>query len=151
MTVSVWTPSTGRRGSAFRWAPSGRGAARWLAAGRSRARKKPLSEPILPRMRSRSAVLAAIFVAGFAFTVSADTYPRQPAVDAVHYRFEFSVTNDSPRIEGETTATLRIVAPTNEVQFDLKGESAGKGMAVSNVTVDGQSATFDHRADRLRV
>src|SRR5262245_45199664 len=102
-------------------------------------------------MRSRSLPFAIVVVAGFALTASADTYPRQPAVDAQHYRFSFTVSDDSPRIEGETTATLRLLTTAREIQFDLKSESAGKGMTVSSVTSGGHEMMFEHRADRLRV
>jgi aminopeptidase N len=102
-------------------------------------------------MRSRSVLFILVVIAGFAPAVLADMYPRQPAVDAQHYRFTVTVSDDSPRIEGETTATLRLVSAVHEVQFDLKSEVAGKGMAVSRVTADGHDVTFDHRADRLRV
>jgi hypothetical protein len=46
-------------------------------------------------MHSRSVPSVLVFVAGCALTVVADTYPRQPAVDALHYRFNVTVSDES--------------------------------------------------------
>lgn len=81
----------------------------------------------------------------------ADTYPRQPGIDIVHYVFRLTVGDISDRIEGEARVTFRIVQPVGEVFLDLKSAVDGKGMAVSAVTVAGASASFDHAADRLRI
>lgn len=82
----------------------------------------------------------------------ADTYPRQPGVDAVHYEFRLSLGDDSDEIAGETTATVRVRSDSvREVVFDLASARDGKGMTVEAVTAGGQPARFEHAADRLRV
>ena len=81
----------------------------------------------------------------------ADTYPRQPGVDAVHYVFRLTVEDTSNRIVGEATATLRLTAPVKEVVLDLTSEIDGKGMAVSAVSAAGQPVSFRHAADRLHI
>ena len=40
----------------------------------------------------------------------ADTYPRQPGIDAVHYVFRLRLTDASNEIAGETAVTLRITS-----------------------------------------
>ncbi len=84
-------------------------------------------------------------------TLPADTYPRQLAVDAIHYRFAVTLAESSARIEGETHATLRIVAPVRAIELDLMSASGEKGMTVSGVTSGGRVLQFSHDANRLRL
>ena len=81
----------------------------------------------------------------------ADTYPRQPGVDAIHYVFRLAVEDTSNRISGEATITLRLSAPVKEVSLDLTSAVDGKGMTVAAVTAAGGAASFTHAADRLQV
>ena len=90
-------------------------------------------------------------IAFFTATAVADTYPRQPGIDALHYVFRLTLGDSSDAISGDATARFRIVSPVNDVFLDLASVTAGKGMAVSAVAVDGQPAAFTHEQDRLRV
>jgi aminopeptidase N len=92
--------------------------------------------------------LAAVLAAAAA---SADTYPRQRGVDAVHYVFRLALGDASDEISGQTTVTLKLAAGVTEVFLDLASDAGGKGMAVSAVTIAGQPAGFSHSSDRLRV
>lgn len=84
--------------------------------------------------------------------VAADTYPRQPGVDAVHYVFRLHVVDGSNEITGEATATIRITAPgVKELYLDLASPQDGKGMTVSSVTVAGKPVQHSHEVHRLRV
>jgi aminopeptidase N len=81
---------------------------------------------------------------------SADTYPRQPGVDALHYAFRLTLDDESDVIDGEAVLDLRFVKEqVSSVALDLVGESEGKGMAVSSVLWNGKPATFEHANDRL--
>jgi aminopeptidase N len=87
---------------------------------------------------------------------TADTYPRQPGVDALHYVFRLAITDSSNEIAGETTVTLKLVADgVRDVELDLANASSGKGMTVGSVSqqVNGAAVAlrFTHQADRLRV
>ena len=94
---------------------------------------------------SVAALLAAV-------PVRADTYPRQPGVDAIHYIFRLTVEDTSNRIAGETTMTFRLAAAVPELWLDLaSAKPDGKGMTVTSVTVAGSSAAFTHAKDRLRI
>jgi aminopeptidase N len=84
-------------------------------------------------------------------TLAADTYPRQPAVDAIHYRFALTLSETSPRIDAEATATLRLLAPTEFIELDLISSTGDKGMTVSQVTANGGPVQFSHHANRLRL
>jgi aminopeptidase N len=101
-------------------------------------------------MRVQTAAIA-IAVLVRAAVSGADTYPRQPGVDALHYVFCLAVDDSSNRIAGETTVTLRLAEGIGEVWLDLTSEANGKGMTVSAVSVGGQSVSFTHAADRLRL
>ena len=78
--------------------------------------------------------------------VATDTYPRQPGVDAIHYRFSIALTDTSSHLDGEATATFRIVSPVETIELDLVN-----AMSVKSVTSEGQAVAFTHSADRLRL
>jgi len=96
------------------------------------------------------AVIFAVLLAA-ASDSKADTYPRQPGIDIVHYVFRLAVEDASNRIAGETTVTFRIVKPASELVLDLASAAEGKGMTVSAVAVEGAAASFQHAGDRLRI
>jgi len=84
----------------------------------------------------------------------ADTYPRQPALDAEHYVFRLTLlTTDSNEIEGEATVRLHVVSNgASEALLDLTSRTPdGKGMTVTRVTSNGQPVSFTHEHDRLRL
>ena len=95
-----------------------------------------------------------ILTIGLVSTISlrADTYPRQPGVDAIHYVFRLTITDANNEIAGESTATVKFVtAGVKEFVLDLTSASAGKGMTVSSVTCNGQPVQFSHSADQLHI
>jgi aminopeptidase N len=104
----------------------------------------------MPHKRLRLLLLVALVSP--AADARADTYPRQPAVDAVNYVFRLRLSDTSNEIAGETTATLRLTtAGVKEVFLDLTSAAGGKGMTVSAVTVGGTASPFTHDANRLRI
>ena len=111
------------------------------------------------RHQSIAALKTSVLLLAVALTRSpalllADTYPRQPAVDAEHYVFRLTLlTTDSNEIEGEATVRLHIAANgASEALLDLTSRrSDGKGMTVTRVTSNGQPVTFTHEHDRIRL
>jgi aminopeptidase N len=97
----------------------------------------------------RSFVLLSILLApspGFA-----DTYPRQPDIDAVHYRFHITLTDESDAIAGEAAVGLRFLREgVSSVELDLVGVREGKGMEVDLVSWGENPVAFEHRSDRIR-
>lgn len=86
--------------------------------------------------------------------LGADTYPRQPGIDARHYAVRITLlTSESNEIQAEATVTLRIVTPgTREAFLDLTSATpGGKGMTVSRITSDGHAVPIAHRDNRLRL
>jgi aminopeptidase N len=97
-----------------------------------------------------STFCAAITVAAIV-SVSADTYPRQPAIDVIHYRFGLTITEGSNAIVGEAQVIARLVTRTPELALDLIGAAGDKGMTVERVTSDKGTVAFTHQSDRLRL
>lgn len=94
----------------------------------------------------------ALLLACVPVFLEADTYPRQPAVDAIHYVFRLSVGDASDAITGETTVTVKLANDgVREFWLDLTSSAAGKGMSVSSVTSGGSAVAFTHENNRLRV
>ena len=105
-------------------------------------------------MRTRLALVAwAVFWAG-ALTL-ADTYPRNPDIDVLHYVFAVTLSDASDEIAGEATLDVRVVrAGVAEFSVDLIGRSAereGKGMTVEAVRDRGVVVPFQHAGDRVRI
>ncbi len=83
---------------------------------------------------------------------AADTYPRQPGVDVIHYVFRLTITDASNEIAGECTVTLRMAADgVREVFLDLESVAQGKGMTVSGVVGAAGALQDTHTAGRLRI
>ena len=82
-----------------------------------------------------------------------DTYPRQPGIDAIHYVFGITLSDDTDRIEAESVADLRFVQDgVRSLFLDLTSvsqQNEGKGMVVESVTMDGRDVAFIHESDRL--
>ncbi len=101
--------------------------------------------------RSVGGALLALFVT-FPTASSADTYPRQPGIDVVHYVFRLRFTEASNEISGDATITMKITAPNvSEAYLDLTSAASGKGMSVSKVTVANSAVKHTHEANRLRI
>ena len=94
----------------------------------------------------RSAVLGLCLAFFTVVPVVTDTYPRQSAVDAIHYRFALTLTDNSAHLEGEATATFRVLAPVGSIDLDLMNT-----MRVTAVRVAADPISFSHDRNRLRL
>src|SRR5258706_1865238 len=107
-------------------------------------------------MRAMRARRVVLLLAGLGLLgtprASADSSPRQPGGDALHYVFRGTLGDQSDAIEGEAAVTLRLLASgLREVALDLTSSANGKGMAVRSVSRDGKPAAYTHRDDTLRI
>ena len=96
----------------------------------------------------------ALAILGLGSQLRADTYPRQPGIDARHYAVGLTLlTSDSNEIQAAATVTLRIVtAGTRTALLDLTSATPdGKGMTVTRVTSDGRAVPIEHRDNRLHL
>src|SRR5439155_25848314 len=99
-------------------------------------------------------VLAIGIGFGLCVQLAADTYPRQPGIDARHYAVRLTLlTSDSNEIQAEAAVTLHIVsAGTREAMLDLTSTRPdGKGMTVTGVTSNGAAVKYEHRDNRLHL
>jgi aminopeptidase N len=99
--------------------------------------------------------LALILVVFGSASATADTYPRNPNVDAQHYRFALTLSDDTDEIHGEATVDLRLLTSgIAEIELDLAQATAdrnGRGMTVSSVTSGRNPLQYRHQNDRLRI
>ena len=104
----------------------------------------------VPRVGAAAVALAAVV----GRPAGADTYPRQPGVDVLHYAFRLTLSDDTDAIEGEATVAVRVAAGVGTLALDLaqpKPETGGRGMTVTAVTEGGETLAFEHTGDRLRI
>jgi aminopeptidase N len=93
---------------------------------------------------------ARLFTSGLLLLLPAsatpDTYPRQPGVDALHYAFDLTLTDESDVIDGKALVELRFVQDgVREVRLDLVG------MAVRDVRWNDAGAKHRREGGSLQV
>jgi aminopeptidase N len=103
----------------------------------------------------RFAVPLAALLASVSPPAAADTYPRNPNLDALNYAFRLVLSDSTDAIDGELTLDLRVTgAGVRSVRLDLINAmpaQGGKGMTVSGVTIDGRPVPFVHANDELLI
>lgn len=107
---------------------------------------------IFMRSVARRAVSTAIslFSGLWGSHLAADTYPRQSGVDALHYVFRLTLSDDTDEIVGDALVELRFLREgVPEVALDLTSVVAGKGMTVSEVRSRDAAVPFTHESNRL--
>jgi aminopeptidase N len=106
---------------------------------------------LIPRFAARLALLMP-FVTPLA---PLDTYPKNPAIDALNYAFRLELSDTTDAIVGELTLDLRFMAAgVQSVRLDLVNAGAAhgeKGMRVSGVTLNGAAVPFTHANDELLI
>ena len=101
----------------------------------------------------RSLILCLAVAAGFV-ELRADTYPKDPRVDVLNYRFALELQDQNDRISGTAHVDLRVVAEgVPPLRFDLanRDSASGRGMTVGAVSADGASLAFAHRDNALAI
>lgn len=89
---------------------------------------------------------------GFSFT---DLYPKNARIDALHYRFEFELSDDTDEIQGRATVDVRFLAEgikTLRLDF-IKQSSAleNKGMSITKIESGGKPTAYQHENDVLLI
>jgi aminopeptidase N len=107
------------------------------------------------RLGRLAALALAITMAAAAGSVRADTYPRQPGIDVLHYAFRLALADDTDAIEGDATVAFRVLeGGVPALVLDLAQPSpdrGGRGMTVTAVTEAEKPLRFDRTGDRLRI
>ncbi|HEY2783892.1 MAG TPA: M1 family aminopeptidase [Fimbriiglobus sp.] len=104
------------------------------------------------RTAGGAGILAILGLLLYVSPAAADNYPRQTGVDAIHYVFRLTLSDDTDEIVGESTAELRFTrVGVTEAVLDLVSAANGKGMTVAEVTSAGKPVPFTHEKGRLRL
>ncbi|MEE8585352.1 MAG: M1 family metallopeptidase, partial [Acidobacteriota bacterium] len=109
-----------------------------------------------PSRLQQSSAIGVLILLGLTSGLSgADSYPRQSAVDILHYRFELQLSDESDEIVGRALLTVQFLASGSRVlQLDLIGREPGgsaTGMTVTSVQEEGRGSPFTHRGQRLAI
>src|SRR5262245_38744577 len=84
-----------------------------------------------------------VFCLAASMTVRADTYPRQPDVDAIHYVFTLTLGDASPEISGSAALEMRFVKDgVRSFELDLASAANAKGMSVTEVSSMAGAVTY---------
>ncbi|MDA0681145.1 MAG: M1 family metallopeptidase [Proteobacteria bacterium] len=105
------------------------------------------------KLRHRIASLFILMIVPFVSI--ADTYPVNPGIDIVHYRFEIDLGDKSGRIVATAGVQAKfLTSGIRQLRLDLVNqtrERAGRGMTVSVVTAEGNPLKFRHERDVLLI
>jgi aminopeptidase N len=87
---------------------------------------------------------------GITLHASADTYPKNPKIDALNYAFRIGLSDATDEITVEMTMDVRFVGEgVTALRLDLMNAAGGKGMTVTGVTRDGQKVEYTHSNNAL--
>ena len=100
-------------------------------------------------------LIIALLVLAFAIVAFADTYPKNPSIDVIHYAFKLELSDKTDEIIGEATVEVNFLTDgIKEVRLDLTSASKdlnGKGMTVTRVTSVGNAIEYRHENNVLLV
>lgn len=105
-------------------------------------------------MKRKHILLSAFlfFITGLSY---ADNYPRNYAIDILHYAFNLTFSDNNDVIKGRADITLQCKQNTiRQIRLDLINQSdkwKGKGMTVQSVTLNNQALRFTHQQDELLI
>ena len=105
-------------------------------------------------MKLKQILLSALLVL-FVTHTYADSYPRNYAIDILHYAFELTFADNTDEIRGSAFITLQCRQNNvSQIRLDLINTSdkwKGKGMNVQSVTLNNQLLSFTHKTDELLI
>lgn len=93
------------------------------------------------------------FCVGLSLSATADTYPKNPKIDALNYAFTIELSDATDEILVALTMDVRFVGEgVKSLRLDLINASpnlGGKGMTVTSVTSEGLALAYRHSNDEL--
>jgi aminopeptidase N len=91
-----------------------------------------------------------ILLLTFTLASAFDGHLRYLNIDVLHYEFALKLNDSTDSITGRTAIDLRILEKTDTVVMDLRGtDSKGKGMNVTEVSIDGKVIRWKQGNDKL--
>lgn len=83
---------------------------------------------------------------------ASDPYPKNEAIDVLHYKFTIQLNDTSNLIDAHTEITILAKKPVNAFSLDLIGKNKlGYGMSVTSVFFRKNPLKFSHRNGRLEI
>lgn len=97
-------------------------------------------------------LLISFFVLGPVAGRSTDRYPKNEAIDIKHYHFYLEVNDSTNVIYGEASLSIFFTKTTSTFTLDLATkDNSGKGMEVSEVSVNGLKLLYSHANSKLKI
>ncbi len=85
----------------------------------------------------------------------ADNYPRNYAIDIMHYAFRLTFSDNTDELKGSASITFQCKQKeVKQLRLDLINQSdkwKGKGMQVQSVMLNNQALVFTHKNDELMI
>lgn len=78
-------------------------------------------------------------------------HTRLSQIDIQHYRFELQLNDESDRINGIATVSVRFLKDIDGFSLDLVNERSGKGMKVNIVMSENKRINFTHEDNELKI
>ena len=83
----------------------------------------------------------------------ADSYPRNPNIDVLHYKFQLTLSDETDEIRGHAEIEIQFkVDDVSEFALDLIGQlhpDSTNGMTVTGITQNEQAVAFSHKNYRI--
>lgn len=81
-----------------------------------------------------------------------DGCPRNHSIDILHYAFHLEINDQNDVVVGKTEVQLKVLEDgTTAFALDLVNQQEGKGMKVESVLSEGESLSFTHESNKLRI
>jgi len=85
--------------------------------------------------------------------VFADSYPRNPNIDVLHYKFQLTLSDETNEMHGQAEIEIQFRADgVSEFALDLIGQlhpDSTNGMIVTGITQNEQAVDFTHKSNRI--
>jgi aminopeptidase N len=105
-------------------------------------------------MKLKSLLIAVFLICCFNYAY-ADSYPRNYAIDMIHYAFNLTFSDQSDEMKGIASITLQCKQKdVKQIRLDLINQSdkwKGKGMSVQSVLLNDKALKFTHKNDELLI
>jgi aminopeptidase N len=105
-------------------------------------------------MKNLSKMILALLLVKSTFSF-ADNYPKNYAIDVLHYKFELTLSDKSDELIGQTTIDVLFKTDTSrQLRFDLVNRSAqlqGMGMHIETVLFENKPISFKHENNVLLI
>jgi aminopeptidase N len=105
-------------------------------------------------MKLKSLLIAALLITSINYA-HADGYPRNYAIDIIHYAFNLTFSDQTDEMKGIASITLQCKQKdVKQIRLDLINQSdkwKGKGMSVQSVSINEKALKFTHKNDELLI